>query len=83
MLASESEFLYFKLGSQEFCIEILKVQEIRGYGDITKIANTPDDIKGGLNLRAEIFPILDLRIKLNFKDVEYDEFMVVIILNLH
>src|SRR5450830_502246 len=77
-----NEFLSFQLGEEEFCLEILKVQEIRGYGEITKIANTPDYIKGVVNLRGEIVPILDLRIKLNFKDVEYDEFTVVIILNL-
>ncbi|MEZ0232625.1 MAG: chemotaxis protein CheW [Methylophilaceae bacterium] len=80
--SSKNEFLSFQLGKEEFCLEILKVQEIRGYGDITAITNTPDYIKGVVNLRGEIVPILDLRIRLNFTHVEYNEFTVVIILNL-
>ena len=82
MESSKNEFLSFQLGKEEFCLEILRVQEIRGYGDITTIANTPDYIKGVVNLRGEIVPILDLRIRLNFQHVEYNEFTVVIILNL-
>lgn len=80
--SSRNEFLSFQLGDREFCLKILTVQEIRGYGDITTIANTPDYIKGVVNLRGEIVPILDLRIRLNFQNVEYNEFTVVIILNL-
>lgn len=80
--SSKNEFLSFQLGKEEFCLEILKVQEIRSYGDITTIANTPDYIKGVVNIRGEIVPILDLRIRLNFTQVEYTEFTVVIILNL-
>jgi len=76
------EYLSFQLGSEEFCLGILSVQEIRGYSDITKIANTPDYIKGVMNLRGIIVPIIDLRIKLKFEQVNYDEFTVVIILNL-
>ena len=77
-----SEYLSFQLGKEEFCLDILKVQEIRSYDDITTIANTPDYVKGVLNLRGEVVPIIDLRIRLNFKQVEYNEFTVVIILNL-
>jgi len=80
--SSMNEFLSFQLGKEQFALEILKVQEIRGYGEITKIANTPDYIKGVTNLRGKIVPIIDLRIRLNFKVVEYDELTVVIILNL-
>lgn len=78
----KSEYLSFQLGKEEFCLEILKVQEIRGYEDMTTIANTPDYMKGVLNLRGEVVPIVDLRIRLNFSNVEYNEFTVVIILNL-
>lgn len=80
--SSKNEFLSFQLGAEKFCLEILKVQEIRGYADVTTIANTPDYIKGVVNLRGEVVPILDLRIKLHFENAAYNEFTVVIILNL-
>jgi len=75
------EFLTFRLGEEEYGIEILKVQEIRGYDAVTSIANTPDFIKGIVNLRGTIVPIIDMRIKLGLKKVEYNQFTVVIILN--
>lgn len=75
------ELLTFILGSEEYGIDILKVQEIRGYDAVTLIANTPDFIKGVINLRGIIVPIVDLRIKFNLGNVEYNEFTVVIILN--
>ena len=77
-----SEFLTFKLGAEEYGVEILKVQEIRGYDAVTAIANTPDFIKGVINLRGVIVPIVDLRIKFNLGQVTYDPFTVVIILNI-
>ena len=77
------EYLTFVLGTEEYGIEILKVQEIRGYDSVTRIANTPDFIKGVVNLRGRIVPIVDLRIKFKLGKVEYDEFTVVIILNLN
>lgn len=76
------EYLTFVLGKESYGIDILKVQEIRGYDPVTKIANTPDFIKGVVNLRGLIVPIVDLRIKFGIGKVEYDEFTVVIILNL-
>lgn len=76
------EYLTFVLGTEEYGLEILKVQEIRGYDAVTQIANTPDFIKGVVNLRGKIVPIVDLRIKFNLGKVEYNEFTVVIILNL-
>ncbi len=79
---STGEYLTFTLGSEEYGIDILKVQEIRGYDAVTKIANTPDFIKGVINLRGAVVPIVDLRIKFNLGNVEYNEFTVVIILNL-
>lgn len=75
------EFLTFTLGSEEYGIDILKVQEIRGYDIVTAIANTPAFIKGVINLRGVIVPIVDMRIKFNLGNVEYNEFTVVIILN--
>ena len=76
-----NEFLTFRLGQEEYGIEILKVQEIRGYDAITQIANAPEFIKGVINLRGIIVPIVDMRIKFNLSDVQYDQFTVVIILN--
>jgi purine-binding chemotaxis protein CheW len=76
------EYLTFVLGTEQYGLEILKVQEIRGYDAVTQIANTPDFIKGVVNLRGKIVPIVDLRIKFKLGKVAYDEFTVVIILNL-
>jgi purine-binding chemotaxis protein CheW len=75
------EFLTFRLGMEEYGIEILKVQEIRGYDSITQIANTPEYIKGVVNLRGIIVPIVDMRIKFRLSNAIYDQFTVVIILN--
>jgi purine-binding chemotaxis protein CheW len=78
--AEGAEFLTFRLGAEEYAIEILKVQEIRGWETPTAIANTPAFIKGVINLRGTIVPIVDLRLK--FKgEAKYDEFTVVIILS--
>jgi purine-binding chemotaxis protein CheW len=77
-----SEFLTFRLGAESYGIEILKVQEIRGYETPTSIANAPAFIKGVINLRGVIVPILDLRIKFQLTQANYDEFTVVIILNI-
>ena len=79
---SGQEFLVFTLGDQEYAIDILKVQEIRGYDQVTRIANTPSFIKGVTNLRGVIVPIVDLRIKFNQEDVDYNDNTVVIVLNL-
>ncbi len=76
------EFLAFKLGAEEYGIDILKVQEIRGYEAVTRIANSPDFLKGVVNLRGIIVPIVDMRIKFNLGDPSYDQFTVVIILNI-
>ncbi len=76
------EFLAFKLGAEEYGIDILKVQEIRGYDAVTRIANVPDFIKGVVNLRGIIVPIVDMRIRFNLGDAIYDQFTVVIILNI-
>ena len=76
-----NEFLTFRLGHEEYGIEILKVQEIRGYDAITQIANSPEFIKGVVNLRGIIVPIVDMRIKFDLGPAQYDQFTVVIILN--
>ena len=75
------ELLIFTLGNEEYGIDILKVQEIRGYDQVTRIANTPAFIKGVTNLRGVIVPIIDLRVKFSQQSVSYDENTVVIVLN--
>ena len=77
----QNEFLTFTLGAEEYGIDILKVKEIRGYDAVTRIANSPEYIKGVINLRGTIVPIVDMRIKFNLGNVEYNQFTVVIILN--
>lgn len=76
------QFLVFTLGDEEYGIDILKVQEIRDYDGVTRIANVPEFIKGVTNLRGIIVPIVDLRIRFKLGKVDYNEQTVVIILNL-
>jgi len=75
------EFLTFSLGREEYGMDILKVQEIRGYDAVTHIANAPEFLKGVINLRGVIVPIVDMRIKFRLGQVAYNEFTVVIIMN--
>jgi purine-binding chemotaxis protein CheW len=75
------EVLSFKLGAEEYGIDILKVQEIRGYEAPTRIANSPPFMKGVVNLRGVIVPIVDMRVRFQLDDPKYDAFTVVIILN--
>jgi purine-binding chemotaxis protein CheW len=79
--ANNRELLTFTLGKEEYGIDILKVQEIRGYDAVTTIANSPEFIKGVINLRGIIVPIVDMRIKFNLGNVTYNNLTVVIILN--
>lgn len=76
------EYLTFTLGPEEYAIDILKVQEIRGYENPTTIANAPSFLKGVINLRGTIVPIVDMRIKFNVGKADYTPFTVVIILNI-
>ncbi len=81
--SASAEFLSFRLGAEEYGIDILRVQEIRSYEEPTRIANAPPFIKGVVNLRGLIVPVVDLRIKLGCEKVEYNGFTVVIVLNVH
>jgi purine-binding chemotaxis protein CheW len=79
-LASDSnQFLTFLLGKEEYGIEILKVQEIRGFSTITAIPNTPVYIKGVMNLRGAVVPVVDLRAKFGMPETEYNKFTVIIV----
>jgi len=79
--APNGEYLTFRLGAEEYGIDILRVQEIRSYEQPTRIANAPAFLKGVVNLRGVIVPIVDLRLKLGCDSAEYNHFTVVIVLN--
>ena len=81
-LSEAREYLTFRLDQEEYGIDILKVQEIRGYEPPTRVANAPNFIKGVVNLRGTIVPIVDMRLKFSCSKAEYNSFTVVIILNL-
>lgn len=76
------EYLSFRLGEEEYAIDILRVQEIRGYSNITRIAGAPSFIKGVTNLRGIIVPVVDMRIKFALEKFTYDHRTVVIVLNI-
>lgn len=80
--ADSGQYLTLRLGREEYAIDILRVQEIRSYEEPTRMVNAPSFIKGVVNLRGVIVPIVDLRMKLNLENVAYDAFTVVIILNI-
>ena len=79
--ASADEFLSFTLGEEHYGVDILKVQEIRGYDSVTRLPDAPDYIKGVINLRGTIVPVIDLRLKLRLDEARYDAFTVMIVLN--
>jgi purine-binding chemotaxis protein CheW len=80
-IVAASQFLTFSLGQEEYGIELLKVQEIKGYSAITPIPNTPPHIKGVMNLRGAVIPIVDLRIRFGMEAIEYTQFNVIIVIN--
>ena len=77
-----TEFLAFKLGAEEYGVDILRVQEIRSYEEPTRIANAPAFVKGVVNLRGVIVPIVDMRHKFNLEQANYDGFTVTIVLSI-
>jgi purine-binding chemotaxis protein CheW len=81
-LHAPSEYLAFQLGEEEYGVDIQKVQEIRGYETVTRIASAPAFIKGVVNLRGIIVPIVDMRIKFSLGEPTYDNLTVVIVLNI-
>jgi len=82
-LTAQQEFLAFRLGKEEYGVDAHKVQEIRGYGHVTRIPNAPSFLKGVVNLRGLILPIVDMRIKFGLGQPTYDQSTVVVILNIH
>jgi purine-binding chemotaxis protein CheW len=81
-IGSIREFLAFKLGAEEYGIDILRVQEIRSFEQPTRIAHAPSHVLGVVNLRGTIVPIVDMRVRFKLEQNAYDAFTVVIVLHL-
>ncbi len=79
--SGQAQYLTFSLGREEYGIEILRVQEIRGYSAPTSVPNTPPYIRGVMNLRGTVVPVVDLRVKLGMESAEQNQFTVVIVVN--
>ena len=79
--ARAAEFLTFALGSEEYGVDILKVKEIRGYDAVTRLPDAPDYIKGVINLRGTIVPVVDMRLKFRLERAQYTALTVMIVLN--
>lgn len=79
---NKKQFVTFSLGGEEYGIEVCHVREVRRYEGVTRIANTPEFIKGVINLRGLIVPVVDLRIKFHTGTPKYDEFTVTIIVEI-
>jgi purine-binding chemotaxis protein CheW len=80
-LMTVSQYLTFVLGTEEYGIELLKVQEIKGYISVTPIPNTPPYIKGVMNLRGAVIPVVDLRARFGMEGINYTQFNVIIVIN--
>lgn len=76
------EYLAFSLGGEEYAVNILQVQEIRAYERVTRIANMPAFIKGVMNLRGAVVPVVDLRVRFNVGKADYDASTIVIVINI-
>ena len=79
---TEHEYLTFTLGSEEYGVDILKVQEIRGYDQVTRLPGAPDFVKGAINLRGLIVPVVDMRMKCQLSQATYDDTTVMIVLSI-
>lgn len=76
---NEQQFLTFLLAEQEYGLEIFKIKEIRGYSSTTPIPGVPAHVRGVMNLRGTVLPVIDLRMKFGLDAVEYDRFTVIVI----
>jgi purine-binding chemotaxis protein CheW len=77
--AEIAQFLTFLLGEQEYGLDLFKIQEIRGYAPITAIPNVPAHVRGVMNLRGTVLPVVDLRLKFHLPPVEYTKYTVIVI----
>ncbi len=78
--SGHEQYLTFMLAGEEYGVDILRVQEIKGWDSATRIPNTPDYVQGVINLRGTIVPIIDLRMRFNLEKLEYGPTTVVVVL---
>ncbi len=78
----EGKYLTFQLGDEEYGLEILKVREIIGYVDVTNVPQTPEYVKGVINLRGQVIPVLDLRIKFGMESIDRDDETCIIVVEI-
>ena len=81
LVASSGQFLTFTLQNEEYGIEILKVQEIKGFSKITPIPNAPPFVRGVMNLRGTVVPVIDLRARFSMTEKDYDQFTCIVVVN--
>ena len=82
-VADSRQYLSFILAGEEYAVDILRVQEIRGWSAVTLIPNTPDYIKGVLNLRGAVIPVIDMRLRFQLPPMTYDATTVVVVLSVN
>ena len=82
VIDKEGKYLTFVLGSEEFGLEILKVREIIGYMDITSVPQTPPHVKGVVNLRGQVIPVVGLRLKFGMEEIEVTEQTCIIVVEI-
>ena len=76
-----AQYLTFTLDGEEYAVDILRVQEIRGYSSVTSIPNAPAYVKGVMNLRGTVVPVFDIRLKFGMEPRAYDRFTVIVVVN--
>jgi purine-binding chemotaxis protein CheW len=76
-----AQYLTFTLGGEEYAVDILRVQEIKGYSSVTSIPNAPAYVKGVMNLRGTVVPVFDMRLKFGMEPRAYDRFTVIVVVN--
>lgn len=78
---ASSQYLTFTLGGEEYAVDILRVQEIKGYSSVTTVPNAPAYVRGVMNLRGTVVPVFDMRLKFGMAPREYDRFTVIVVVN--
>lgn len=81
--AQRDEVLSFHLADEEYAVDILRVQEIRGWGKVTRIPRMPDYVQGVLNLRGAVVPVIDLRLRFGLESIAYGPTTVIIIVSVN
>jgi purine-binding chemotaxis protein CheW len=77
------KYLTFQLGNEEFAIQVLRVREIMGVQEITAVPQTPSYVKGVINLRGKVIPVVDLRLKFGLPEMEYTQRTCIIVVEIH